>query len=87
MRSNLEGIGGVLKECAESPGIKKVLMRQDILLKIKRCDNMLTHALSLFQVRLVLQNYPYRSSNHPLCARRRRWPSVFTLRSLLKAVR
>jgi hypothetical protein len=31
-----------------------MFMRADILLKIKHCDGMLTHALSMFQVRLEL---------------------------------
>jgi hypothetical protein len=62
-------------------------MRADILLKIKRCDSMLSHALSIFQVRLELQHYRYHSSNQPYCALRQRWPSVFTLRNFLKAVR
>jgi hypothetical protein len=64
-----------------------MLMRADILVKIKQCDGMLMHALNIFQVRLELLQYRCRSSNQPPYAHRRRWPSVFTLRNFLKPVR
>ena len=62
-------------------------MRVDILSRIKECDGMLTDALSMFRVRLVLQHYPSCSPNQALRTHRQRWPSVFTIRSLSKAVR
>ncbi|KAI9456062.1 hypothetical protein BJY52DRAFT_1277904 [Lactarius psammicola] len=53
-QKSLEGIGGMLRECAEYGGIKKVLQRADILTKIKQCDSMLSHALNVFQTKVAL---------------------------------
>ncbi|KAI0293192.1 hypothetical protein B0F90DRAFT_1764202 [Multifurca ochricompacta] len=50
LQRNLEGIGDALSECVEVKGIKKVLLRTDILGKVKQCDAKLSHALQLFQV-------------------------------------
>jgi hypothetical protein len=55
LQRDLEGIGEALKECAGSSRIKKVFMRGDILLKIKHCDTMLSHALSMFQTKVTLR--------------------------------
>ena len=82
---SLDVIGGLLRECADHGGVKKVLMRADIRRKVKQCDDMLSHSLRIFQVRPHLQYLPLRSSDHSPPARRRRCPSIFTLHSLLKA--
>ena len=49
---NLEEIGGLLRECAEYGKFKKVLNREEIQKKVKQCDDKLSHALGIFQVRL-----------------------------------
>ena len=61
-----KGDRGMLRECAEYGGIKKVLQRADILTKVKKCEGMLSHALNIFQVRLQLQRPPRRSSDQSL---------------------
>ncbi|KAF8261443.1 hypothetical protein EI94DRAFT_1833321 [Lactarius quietus] len=55
LQNDLEGIGQVLKECADTAAIKRALMRDDVLLKVKRCDSMLSHALSVFQTKVALR--------------------------------
>lgn len=61
---DLEEIGRLLKECAECGGFQKVLNRADIQKKVKQCDDKLSHALDIFQVRLHLQRPPRHSSEH-----------------------
>ncbi|KAF8258238.1 hypothetical protein EI94DRAFT_1755225 [Lactarius quietus] len=57
LKNNLEGMGEVLKKCADTPAIKRVLLRDDVLLKVKRCVCMLSFALKLFQTKVVLRTH------------------------------
>ncbi|KAI0292942.1 hypothetical protein B0F90DRAFT_1767144 [Multifurca ochricompacta] len=57
LQRNLEGIGDALSECVEVKGIKKVLLRTDILGKVKQCDAKLSHALQLFQAKLAVRTH------------------------------
>jgi hypothetical protein len=56
----LHGIEAALKECAKVKGIKMVLLRNDLLKKVKQYDSKLSVILQVYQVR---QRYyhPFRS--------------------------
>ncbi|KAI0294481.1 hypothetical protein B0F90DRAFT_1919668 [Multifurca ochricompacta] len=56
LRSDLHGIKIALEECAETGGIRKVLLRTDILRKIKQYDGKLLNVLQTFQAKLVLDS-------------------------------
>ncbi len=43
----------MLKECSENKGIKGLLLRKDLLTKIKQCDGELSNVLQAFQVRAL----------------------------------
>jgi len=57
LQSDLEEIRGVLSECARIRGLKKVLLRSEILDKIGICDRKLSHALQIFQTKLSLHTH------------------------------
>ena len=52
--SNLDGIEGALKQCAETSTIKRVLLRADMLQRVRKYDAKLSNVLQTFQVRLDL---------------------------------
>ncbi|KAI9430483.1 hypothetical protein H4582DRAFT_1446813 [Lactarius indigo] len=54
LQMDLDGIQEVLEECAKVKGIRKVLLRTDILGKVKEYDARLTHAFQVFQARVAL---------------------------------
>ncbi|KAH9169921.1 hypothetical protein EDB89DRAFT_2244424, partial [Lactarius sanguifluus] len=50
----LDRIERVLKECSKRKGIKGVLLRKDLLTKIKQCDVEISNVLQAFQAKLSL---------------------------------
>ncbi|KAI0291023.1 hypothetical protein B0F90DRAFT_441288 [Multifurca ochricompacta] len=56
LRSDLHEIKIALEECAETGGIRKVLLRTDILRKIKQYDGKLLNVLQTFQAKLALDS-------------------------------
>jgi len=44
----------VLKKCSKRKGIKAILLRKDLLTKIKQCDVELSNVLQAFQAELLL---------------------------------
>ncbi|KAF8261708.1 P-loop containing nucleoside triphosphate hydrolase protein [Lactarius quietus] len=54
LQSDLDGIQDVLEQCAKVKGVRKVLLRTDILGKVKRYDAKLAHALQVFQARVTV---------------------------------
>ncbi|KAI0291649.1 hypothetical protein B0F90DRAFT_1823673 [Multifurca ochricompacta] len=54
LQTDLDGIISALQECAEVKGIKKVLLRTDMLRKVKQYDGKLSNVLQVFQARLSL---------------------------------
>ncbi|KAF8257749.1 P-loop containing nucleoside triphosphate hydrolase protein [Lactarius quietus] len=56
LQTDLDGIQGVMEECAKVKGIRKILLRTDILGKVKKYDANLTDALQVFQARVALGN-------------------------------
>ncbi|KAF8258242.1 hypothetical protein EI94DRAFT_1755231 [Lactarius quietus] len=54
LQTDLDGIQDVMEECAKVKGIRKILLRTDILGKVKQYDAKLTHALQVFQARVAL---------------------------------
>jgi hypothetical protein len=56
----LHGIHAALKECAEVKGIKMVLLRNDLLKKVKQYDSKLSVILQVYQVRRKYHD-PFRS--------------------------
>ena len=49
--SDLDGIDGALKKCAETTGLKRVLLRADMLQTVRKHDAKLSNVLQMFQVR------------------------------------
>ena len=49
-RSDLDGIEGALKQCAETNAIKRVLLRADMLQRVRKYDAKLLNILQNFQV-------------------------------------
>jgi hypothetical protein len=49
-KSDLDGIEGALKECTETSAIKRVLLRKDMLQRVKKYDAKLLNILQNFQV-------------------------------------
>ena len=43
----------MLKKCSKKKGIKGLLMRKDLLKKIRQCDGELSNVLQAFQVRAL----------------------------------
>ncbi|KAH8985366.1 hypothetical protein EDB92DRAFT_1949953 [Lactarius akahatsu] len=54
LRRELDEIERVLKECSKNKGIKGLLLRKDLLTKIKQCDGELSNVLQAFQAGLAL---------------------------------
>jgi hypothetical protein len=54
LQRELHRIEQVLKKCSKRKGIKGVLLRKDLLTKIKQCDVELSNVLQAFQVELLL---------------------------------
>ncbi|KAH9033003.1 hypothetical protein EDB85DRAFT_1157503 [Lactarius pseudohatsudake] len=54
LQRELDEIEHVLKECSKNKGIKGLLLRKDLLTKIKRCDGELSNVLQAFQAGLAL---------------------------------
>ncbi|KAN0130963.1 hypothetical protein V8E53_011341 [Lactarius tabidus] len=50
----LDRIDQVLKKCSKGKGIKGLLLRKDLLTKIKHCDVELSNVLQAFQAELLL---------------------------------
>jgi hypothetical protein len=50
-KSDLDGIEGALKLCAETSMIKRVLLRADMLQKVRKYDSKLSNVLQTFHVR------------------------------------
>jgi hypothetical protein len=50
-KSDLDGIEGTLKLCTETSTIKRVLLRADILQKVRKYDAKLSNVLQTFHVR------------------------------------
>ncbi|KAI0300030.1 hypothetical protein B0F90DRAFT_1926032 [Multifurca ochricompacta] len=55
LQSDLRGIEGALRECADVRGIKKVILRGDMLRKVKRYDVRLSNILQVVQTRLAFR--------------------------------
>jgi uncharacterized Rossmann fold enzyme len=51
MPSDLGGIEGALKQCTETNAIKRVLLRADMLQRVRKYDAKLSNVLQSFQVR------------------------------------
>ncbi|KAH8976990.1 hypothetical protein EDB86DRAFT_3093629 [Lactarius hatsudake] len=50
----LDRIERVLKECSKRKGIKRILLRKDLLTRIKQCDVEISNVLQAFQAKLLL---------------------------------
>ncbi|KAI0302460.1 hypothetical protein B0F90DRAFT_1714996 [Multifurca ochricompacta] len=55
LQSDLHGIEGALRECADVRGMKKIILRTDMLRKVKQYDARLSSALQLVQTRLAFR--------------------------------
>ncbi|KAF8269822.1 hypothetical protein EI94DRAFT_897032 [Lactarius quietus] len=53
LQRELDRIEQVLKKCSKRKGIKAILLRKDLLTKIKQCDVELSNVLQAFQVRVL----------------------------------
>ncbi|KAH9014182.1 hypothetical protein EDB83DRAFT_280703 [Lactarius deliciosus] len=53
LQRELDRIERVLKECSKRKGIKRMLLRKDLLTKIKQCDVEISNVLQAFQVRAL----------------------------------
>ena len=51
MGRELAGVDYVLRKCAKTQGVKGLLLRNDLLRKIKRCDGELSNVLEAVLVR------------------------------------
>ncbi|KAI0247890.1 hypothetical protein BJV78DRAFT_1363890 [Lactifluus subvellereus] len=56
LRSDLREIKNTLRECIKIRGIRRILLRTDMLRKIKQYDSKLSHILQTFQTRLALDS-------------------------------
>ncbi|KAN0130489.1 hypothetical protein V8E53_011700 [Lactarius tabidus] len=54
LQRELDRIKQVLKKCSKRKGIKRLLLRKDLLTKIKQCDVELSNVLQAFQAELLL---------------------------------
>jgi len=54
LQRELDRIARVLKKCAKRKGIKGVLLRKDLLTRIKQCDVELSNVLQAFQAEMLL---------------------------------
>ncbi|KAI0294611.1 P-loop containing nucleoside triphosphate hydrolase protein [Multifurca ochricompacta] len=54
MKSELDGIKDVLGECAKTKGVRSLLLRKDLLGKVKKYDARLANVLEVFQAELLL---------------------------------
>ncbi|KAN0127679.1 hypothetical protein V8E53_014519, partial [Lactarius tabidus] len=54
LHSDLGGIEGALKQCAETKSIKVVLLRADMLQRVRKYDAKLSNVLQSFQAKLLL---------------------------------
>jgi hypothetical protein len=90
--SDLDGIDDALKECADVKGIKMLLLRNDLLKKVKQYDSKLSMILQVYQVcrkyhfpfrpfKLTLQGqlefFPSLATTH---SRNRRWAALIVTR-------
>ena len=50
MRSELGGIEDALKQCSETNAIKRVLLRGDLLQRVRKYDSELSNVLQSYQV-------------------------------------
>ena len=55
-KSDLDGIEGAMKLCAETSTIKRVLLRADMLQKVRKYDAKLSNILQTFHVRSDLSS-------------------------------
>jgi len=55
LQRELDGIECVVKECSKKKGIKGLLLRKGLLMKIKQCDGELSNVLQAFQAELALE--------------------------------
>jgi len=55
LQGELDGIERVLKKCSRKRGFKGLLLRKDLLTKIKQCDGELSNVLQAFQAGLALE--------------------------------
>ncbi|KAI0301733.1 hypothetical protein B0F90DRAFT_1816933 [Multifurca ochricompacta] len=55
LQSDLHGIEGALRECADVRGIKKIILRGDMLRKVKQYDVRLSNVLQVVQTRLAFR--------------------------------
>ncbi|KAI0247894.1 hypothetical protein BJV78DRAFT_1241576 [Lactifluus subvellereus] len=56
LRSDLHEIENTLRECIKIRGIRRILLRTDMLRKIKQYDSKLSHILQTFQMKLALDS-------------------------------
>ncbi|KAI0289026.1 hypothetical protein B0F90DRAFT_1826865 [Multifurca ochricompacta] len=54
LREDLDGMDDALQQCADVRGIKKVLLRTDMLRRVKQYDSKLSNVLQVFQANLTL---------------------------------
>ncbi|KAI0294296.1 P-loop containing nucleoside triphosphate hydrolase protein [Multifurca ochricompacta] len=54
LQRDLDGMDDALQRCVDVRGIKKVLLRTDILRKVKQYDSKLSNVLQVFQANLIL---------------------------------
>ncbi|KAH9040463.1 hypothetical protein EDB85DRAFT_140150 [Lactarius pseudohatsudake] len=54
LQRELDRIGRVLEKCSKRKGLKGILLRKDLLTKIKQCDVELSNVLQAFQTELGL---------------------------------
>ncbi|KAN0132297.1 hypothetical protein V8E53_009897 [Lactarius tabidus] len=73
LRRELDKIERVLKHCSKKQGIGRLLLRKDLLTKIKQCDGELSNVLQAFQAELSLD------TRFALIVERREWSAAFRL--------
>ncbi|KAI9440582.1 hypothetical protein H4582DRAFT_1477861 [Lactarius indigo] len=54
LQRELDRISRVLRKCSKRNGLKGVLLRKDLLTKIKQCDVEISNVLQAFQVRFIV---------------------------------
>ncbi|KAF8264656.1 hypothetical protein EI94DRAFT_441388 [Lactarius quietus] len=54
LQRELDGVEQVLRKCSKRKGIKRFLLRKDLLTRIKQCDVELSNVLQAFQADLLL---------------------------------
>jgi len=56
LQRELDGIKHVLEKCSKKKGFKRLLLRKDLLTKIKQYDGELSNVLQSFQAELALES-------------------------------